>query len=481
MSAATSQTSLLVGVRADDALTSDGLDLKVKGRLFVSHFFSTWNSRVFEFGATLFLATIFPGTLLPTSVYALARSLFAILLSPSVGNYIDDNNRLGVVRLSIVVQRIAVAISCAIFWHMLSMENGSSKSVMLIIVTFLACAEKLASIMNAISVGRDWVVVIAGGNESTLQALNSQMRRIDLFCKLVGPFAISILDGISTRAAVVATLILNVSSVIIEYYAIAKVYEEVPALAEPRHLQGLDRKSSIRLRLSSLFKGLSIYFSHSIFRPSMALALLYFTVLSFSGQMITYLLSAGFKATHIALARIISVAFEISATWLAPFAMRRIGPIRAGLWFINWQAFWVTVAGLLFVKIQSPFFSAMGLIGGVIASRIGLWGFDLCAQMIIQEEVEAEYRGSFSSVEASFQSIFELGSYAVTVILSKPEQFRYPVLMSPVAVFLAGFLFASFVRSRRGHLLHVPFCMKMESLQNWRHDWDRPHTTFTNA
>ena len=80
--------------------------------------------------------------------------------------------------------------------------------------------------------------------------------------------------------------------------------------------------------------------------------------------MIAFLLSSGFTATHIALARIISVAFEISATWLAPFATRKIGPIRAGLWFINWQALWVTIAGLLFVKINSPFLSALGLVGG---------------------------------------------------------------------------------------------------------------------
>ena len=101
--------------------------------------------------------------------------------------------------------------------------------------------------------------------------------------------------------------------------------------------------------------------------------------------MIAYLLSVGFKATHIALARIIAVVLEISATWLAPFLMGKIGHVRAGLWFVNWQAVWITIAGLLFTTIESPFFSAMGLVGGVIVSRVGLWGFDLCAQVIMQE------------------------------------------------------------------------------------------------
>jgi iron-regulated transporter 1 len=81
--------------------TPDGLSLAIKKRLYISHFLSTWNSRVFEFGAVLYLASIFPGTLLPMSVYALARGACAMILSPAVGRYIDIGNRLQVVRLSI--------------------------------------------------------------------------------------------------------------------------------------------------------------------------------------------------------------------------------------------------------------------------------------------------------------------------------------------------------------------------------------------
>lgn len=74
---------------------------RITKRLYISHFLSTWNTRVFEFGAVLYLASIFPGTLLPMSVYALTRGVSAILFSPAVGQYIDVGNRLQVVRLSI--------------------------------------------------------------------------------------------------------------------------------------------------------------------------------------------------------------------------------------------------------------------------------------------------------------------------------------------------------------------------------------------
>ena len=79
----------------------DAFSRKIANRLYLSHFLSTWNSRVFEFGAVLYLATIYPGTLLPMSVYALSRGLAAIVFAPVVGHYIDVTNRLRVVRVSI--------------------------------------------------------------------------------------------------------------------------------------------------------------------------------------------------------------------------------------------------------------------------------------------------------------------------------------------------------------------------------------------
>lgn len=79
----------------------DALDPSIARRLYFSHFLSTWNSRVFQFGAVLYLATLYPGTLLPMSIYALSRGLAAIIFAPAVGHYVDVGNRLQVVRTSI--------------------------------------------------------------------------------------------------------------------------------------------------------------------------------------------------------------------------------------------------------------------------------------------------------------------------------------------------------------------------------------------
>jgi iron-regulated transporter 1 len=83
------------------ARTTDAEHSRICFRLYTSHALSTWNSRLFEFGAFLFLAKIYPLTLLPASVYALARAAAAALISPWLGSYIDTADRLRAVRLSI--------------------------------------------------------------------------------------------------------------------------------------------------------------------------------------------------------------------------------------------------------------------------------------------------------------------------------------------------------------------------------------------
>lgn len=374
----------------------------IKRRLYISHFLSTWNSRTFEFGAVLFLARIFPGTLLPPSVYALVRAASAICFAPLVGRWVDRGDRLQVVRLSIVGQRGAVILSCLGFWA-LSMEIRDVlgfRVLLIAMLAFLACVEKLCSIMNTIAVERDWIMVIAETSQCRLEVLNSQMRRIDLVCKLAGPLIVALVDGYSTKIAVIAVLIMNASSVLIEYFAIARVYYMVPALqARPAVLENTELVSSARpelpamwrlgslfmVQIRSIYRTVSDYIRHPVFLPSMALCLLYFTVLSFSGQMVTYLLSVGLSSAQIGVLRTLSTAIEISATWLAPIAMNRVGPLRGGLWFINWQIMCLAGAFSFFSVVRAPSVAAFGLVVGVIASRVGLWGFDLCVQIIIQE------------------------------------------------------------------------------------------------
>ncbi|KAF7546509.1 hypothetical protein G7Z17_g8390 [Cylindrodendrum hubeiense] len=437
-------------------------------RLYISHFLSTCNTRVFEFGSVLYLASIFPGTLLPMSVYAMVRGASAIVLSSLVGQYIDREDRLKVVRLSIVLQRTVVAASCVIFLALGRAQNASPalRAGLLVLLVIMACVEKLAAMMNL-------VVVVAKDDMTALRSMNSQMRRIDLICKLFGPFFIGVVDGISTETAILVNLGMNCVSVVIEYFSIAKVYYQVPELQQPKaapsltpeHDQSADQTHGLRWRfiarsVKKAGEDTVSYFKHPAFVASFAGTLLYFTVLSFSGQMVTYLLAIGYTPTQIAITRTISVVFEVLATWVGPWLMAKIGPVRAGLWFSSWQVSCLAVGMSIFWQYtDNSLISTLGLVGGIILSRVGLWGFDLSVQIIVQEEVEAEIRGAFSAVEASWQNVFEMCSYTLTIVLSSPSQFEWPATISVAAVFCAWALYTRFVRKRRGHLIHWPACI----------------------
>jgi iron-regulated transporter 1 len=233
---------------------------------------------------------------------------------------------------------------------------------------------------------------------ASLAALNSQMRRIDLLCKLFGPLFIALIDGFSTRGAIIVNFSMNLASVTFEYFAIARVYHEDADLQEPKGQPADERQDGSELSsdeprpsLAAKFVAdFTFFFRHRVFLPSFAGSLLYLTVLNFSGQMVTFLIANGYNTTHIGAARTVSVVFEVSATWVAPWLMSRIGPIRAGLWMSTWQVMSLAVGTSIFFAFpENTLLSTTALVGGTIVSRLGLWGFDLCTQVIVQEVCQA--------------------------------------------------------------------------------------------
>jgi len=220
------------------------------------------------------------------------------------------------------------------------------------------------------------------------------------------------------------------------------------------------QRDGISSKLRNMISPWRDYVTSPVFLASLALSILYLTVLSFGAQMVTYLLSVGFTAFQISLVRMIGVAIELSATWAAPILMRKIGSVRSGLWFINWQLGCILAAVAVFQLYGSNSrIAGIGLVAGVLTSRIGLWGFDLCVQYLIQETISPSSRGRYSATEMALQNLFELLSFAATMVFARPEQFKYPVLMSAGAVIAASLCFTTYVKRNRGHLFHRSRCL----------------------
>ncbi|KAF2006617.1 hypothetical protein P154DRAFT_517671 [Amniculicola lignicola CBS 123094] len=458
-----------------DTVTSSA---PVLWKLYLSHTLSTWNARTFEFGAIIFLAKIFPGTLFYASCYALFRSGAATLLSSRIGGYVDRTHRLTAVRHSIIWQRIPVAASCLFLMAMLRYSQHRP-----LVLSFFAASvglagiEKLAFIANTVSIERDWVIIVSESLSLDRQELNSTMRRIDLVSKLIAPLCISLVDGYSTKLAIWVVFGLNAISVVFEYFAIAQVFSVIPELGHGKvipsafEVGSADEQPYMQFsatdsptlfnRTLDFLAPWKEYVTNPAFLASFALSILFLTVLSFASQMTTYLLALGFTSIHISVMRLVAVVFELSATCAAPILMRKIGTVRAGLWFVNEQLISLALAvGLYAVVGSQTQLAGIALVVGITLSRLGLWGFDLCVQFLVQEDAPEDSRATFSSIEVSLQNLFELLSFAITIVFHRPEDFKYPVYISVGAVAVGAACFAGFVRQKRGHLLHTSKCLQ---------------------
>lgn len=342
----------------------------------------------------------------------------------------------------------------------------------------LACVEKLAYVVNTVAVERDWIIVVSDSLKTDRQELNSIMRRIDLICKLVAPVGIGLLDGYSTSVAIWVVFAQNAISVAVEYWAIKNVYDAIPELGQGKGPETSQEsltplsttttatsstnpsttKTKARATFLTPYKS---YVRNPAFLASFALSLLYLTVLSFASQMTTYLLTLGFTSTHVSLMRLAFLILELFATCAAPLLMTQIGAVRSGLWFINEQLISIALAiGLWFYYIERPMIAGLVLVSGVAFSRLGLWGFDLSVQFLVQDAAPEASRGSFSAIEMSLQNVFELLSFATTMVWYRPEDFKIPIYISAGAIATSAACFAGFVRKRRGHLLHTDRCLK---------------------
>ena len=94
---------------------------------------------------------------------------------------------------------------------------------------------------------------------------------------------------------------------------------------------------------------------------------------------------SGFSTPLIAGLRAVAVIIGMVATFVAPLLIRSIGPIRGALWSLSWQTILLTPAVVsLFIPVSRVMQGGL-LVGFVSISRLGLWSFDLCEQLLVQE------------------------------------------------------------------------------------------------
>ncbi|XP_024520150.1 solute carrier family 40 member 1 [Selaginella moellendorffii] len=280
------------------------------------------------------------------------------------------------------------------------------------------------------------------------------MKRIDLVCKMLAPAFVGIwLSSFSAIPCLIATVAWNGLSLALEYRLLSTVYHRAPALQklsrskkcqdklDPRALSGVTQL--VKGACIAMIDGWASYFRQEVVLAAVALAVLHCTVLSFGFVMTAALAWKGVPAHIIGVARGLGAFLGVAATYLYPVIQSKEGTGKAGLWAIStqWLCLMVSVAS---VWIHKTSVATSLLISGIVASRLGLWMFDLAVTQLMQSTVEEQERGRIGGVQSALQSLMTLLSFVITILAPDPKEFGRLVIISYVIVTIAALLFSSY-------------------------------------
>ncbi|EHB14677.1 Solute carrier family 40 member 1 [Heterocephalus glaber] len=347
--------------------------------LYLSHSLSTWGDRMWHFAVSVFLVELYGNSLLLTAVYGLVVAGSVLVLGAIIGDWVDKNARLKVAQTSLVVQNVSV-ILCGIilmmvFLHkneLLTMYHGWVLTSCYILIITIANIANLASTATAITIQRDWIVVVAGEDRSKLADMNATIRRIDQLTNILAPMAVG--QIMTFGSPVIGCGFIsgwNLVSMCMEYFLLWKVYQKTPALAvkaalkgeetemkqlnvykdtEPKSLEGtrlmgeknpdireLESKQepSCASQITEPFRtfrdGWVSYYNQPVFLAGMGLAFLYMTVLGFdcitTGYAYTQGLSGSILSILMGASAITGIIGTVAFTWLR----RKCGLVRTGV------------------------------------------------------------------------------------------------------------------------------------------------------
>ncbi|CAM8964720.1 unnamed protein product [Rhodiola kirilowii] len=475
-------------------------------RLYVAHFLARWDSRMWEFSVGLYMINIWPESLLLTAVYGVVETSSTALFGPMIGQLVDRFTYMKVLRLWLVTQNISFIVAGGtvvglLVYSSLKYTNLAAFISLVVLTNVFGAVSILSTLAGTILIEREWVVIISEDHPPETQTkMNSVIRRIDLTCKLFAPVVAGfIISFISLQASALTLASWNTISVWLQYWLFSSVYSGIPALherslrkttsrrsiADPeegtysyRHMPCFDSQDGrgnstpslsmkdMIIKQISEFPCISpwkVYLSQDVVLPGVALALLYYTVLSFGTLMTATLTWEGVPVYIIGLARGVSATIGILATFLYPIIHSHIQTLRTGLWSIwfQWTFLLVCIASIL---VKSSKLAAYMLMGGVAMSRLGLWMFDLSVVQLMQDHVPDTDRCVVGGVQDSLQSILYLLTFVTGIVIPDPKEFWKLTLLSFLFATLAAILYTLHIYRVRKHLIHFE---KFYALAQW--------------
>uniref|UniRef100_A0A8C7YT67 Solute carrier family 40 member n=1 Tax=Oryzias sinensis TaxID=183150 RepID=A0A8C7YT67_9TELE len=346
--------------------------------IYMGHALSTWGDRMWNFAVSVFLVELYGNSLLLTAVYGLVVAGSVLLLGAIIGDWVDKNPRLKVAQTSLLVQNSCV-ILCGVLLmlvfqfkeQLVELYNGWILTVCYILVITIANIANLASTATAITIQRDWVVVVAGQDSSKLADMNATVRIIDQLTNILAPMLVGQIMTFGSHFVGCGFISgWNLCSMCVEYALLWKVYQKTPALAEKAGQKDQELKQLSPSRdvengqspeessqplmnetavvtspdspkkegccyqvaepMRTFKAGWVAYYNQNIFLAGMSLAFLYMTVLGFDCITTGYAYTQGLSGSVLSLLMGASAISGICGTVAFTWIRKKCGLIRTG-------------------------------------------------------------------------------------------------------------------------------------------------------
>ncbi|KAK1934591.1 Solute carrier family 40 member 1 [Phytophthora citrophthora] len=474
-------------LNSNDATSPPTQPRRVIAYLYGSHLLSAWGDRMWGFAVPILFMDIFVDTLLPSAAFSLAMYVVCIFMIPTVGHHLDRWNRWTAMKYAIILENLMIVVNSLIMALILLMTNADGVhkpewtwTLALLFAGTLVCGG-VGQVLNdaqTLGIERDWVVVIAGkDNSAALAKLNTTMRRIDLSCNILGPMAFGFIvdfagSEATTRAMVGAAVVglWNLISTPLEYFMARDIYHLVPQLAvrvpaeEDHEVNDKGEKvpsptSTAELGTVARYARMwSNYIKHPVFLISFSFCALYMTILSGGALNTAYLKWRGISNALLGASRGAGALTGLVGTLIFPSlrnSMKRVERVAVlSVWL-----FWLCLAPVLlaFLFTGESVVSDYVMLTCVVISRAWLWSADLAETQIMQEWIAPNMRGAINSMQTATCQFFFILILLSGVVFHDPRQFEALVMFSLAAVLASAMGFTYWgIKYGRHRDIYVP-------------------------
>lgn len=430
------------------------MKLSLSFRLLFGRLLTRAGDQAWDFAVPIILLKILPNHLSIAALYYFLIRLVGVLILPRFASTIDAKDRASAVRLGLSLQFFGVLIGAFGIYLLFSLgvsnpafDDPKFLSIFCLLVFGGILGSIGASLMD-IAIANDLAPSVFEGQE--LARFNSRFRQIDLLTEVGAPVVAGLILSVQYTVFPLTGFFFvafwNLVSFFPEYGLLRSIFKKRPDLeAKPIQVEEATSKSFF----GKLHSGWRAFFREPVAPAMIAYALLWLSVLSPHGVLLTGFLQDGWSLPEwmIGLFRGSGALFGLMATILFPLALRSMSIRSASHLFLGFQSVMVLGACGLFLLGSS--WSQIGFLVMILFSRVGLYGFSLGEVQIRQEGISPSVRGQVNGFASALTGLATLTLFAVGAVLPSTDDFKYLVFLSTFCVCSAFWIFTVWTRGQK--------------------------------